>query len=403
MTKQMWRGERWWTSPYNYDSEVRMNMNLPQTVAFHDATLRDGEQTPGLVYTADEKVEIARMLDNMGMDRIEAGMPAVSDEDFLAVKRIVDLGLRAEIMVFSRAMAKDIDKAVEAGVDGVILEVPSGEPRIKYQFNWTEDEVIKRSLAAVKYAKDKGLKVVFFPYDTTRSKIGFLTELLNKIVYEGKPDSVAVVDTTGCILPRAMHALITKVKEIVGSLPVEVHTHNDFGLAVANSLAAFEAGAEVIHGCLTGFGERTGNAPLEEIAVALSLLYGVKHNYNNAGTMKAAKALREIARMPIPPAKPLVGSLCFAREIGLGIEMLTKAPQAVFSVEPEYVGAKSVALLGKKSGRGSITMKLDEIGYKEELTEEQKEKLLLLIKESSIKKKGLVTDAEFVEMLKGLK
>lgn len=397
-----WQGERWWTSPYNYTEEARDRMRLPERVRFHDATLRDGEQTPGVVFTPADKVEIAKALDAIGVDRIEAGMPAVSKDDFNAVKEIAALGLSADIMVFSRAMAKDIDDAVACGVDGVILEVPSGEPRLKYQFNWSEQEVIDRSLNAVKYAKDCGLNVVFFPYDTSRSKFSFLRDLVGKVVSDGKPDSVAVIDTTGCCLPAGMFQLVTKVREIVGGLPLEVHTHNDFGLAVANTLAAMEAGAEVLHGCLTGLGERTGNAPLEEIAVAVSLLYGVDHNLKHEMFYQTAQMIREKAKIPIPPNKPLLGAHCFAREIGIGIEMLRKAPQAVFAVEPEYVGTESSALLGKKSGKGSISMKLNELGLKVDLDESAQTKLLDEIKSLSIKKKGLITDEEFKSLLETL-
>ncbi len=401
-TENAWQGERWWTSPYNFTEETRDRMRLPKRVTFHDATLRDGEQTPGVVFTPADKVEIAKALDAVGVDRIEAGMPAVSKDDFNAVKEIAGLGLDAEITVFSRAMAKDIDDAVACGVDGVILEVPSGEPRLKYQFNWSEEEVIDKSLNAVKYAKDCGLKVVFFPYDTSRSKFSFLRDLVGKVVSEGKPDSVAVIDTTGCCLPTGMFQLVTKVREIVGGLPVEVHTHNDFGLAVANTLAALEAGAEVLHGCLTGLGERTGNAPLEEIAVAVSLLYGVDHNLKHEMFYQTAHLIREKAKIPIPPSKPLLGAHCFAREIGIGIDMLHKAPQAVFAVEPEYVGTKSIALLGKKSGKGSISMKMKELGLQKELDEDAQKKLLEEIKGLSIKRKGLVTNEEFEKMVNAL-
>ncbi|MFQ5896596.1 MAG: 3-hydroxy-3-methylglutaryl-CoA lyase, partial [Nitrospinota bacterium] len=241
-----WDTKEWWVSPFNYHEEVRAGLSLPSRVALHDATLRDGEQTPGVVFRKEEKVAIARMLDEVGVDRIEAGMPAVSREDAEAIKEISSLGLRARVMVFSRAMPEDIDRAIECGVSGAVVEVPSGVPRLKYQYTkWSEKDIIERSVRAVSYAKDKGLFVNFFPFDTTRAELSFLKRLVGEVVERAKPDSVCVVDTTGSTLPRAMAFLVGELRREV-DVPLEVHTHNDLGLGVASSLAAVEAGAEVV-------------------------------------------------------------------------------------------------------------------------------------------------------------
>ena len=266
--------DKWWTSPFNWEEDVRKDLSLPAKVEIHDATLRDGEQTPGVVFRKHEKVAIAKKLDEIGVDRIEAGMPAVSKEDMEAIKEISSLGLNAKIMTFSRAMPADIDRAIECGADGAVVEVPSGLPRLKYQYNWSQEDIIERSITAVKYAKDKGLFVNFFPFDTTRAEFDFLKRLVGEVAEKAKPDSLCVVDTTGCILPRAMGFLVGELGRLV-DIPIEVHTHNDLGCGIATSLAAVEAGAQTVHVCANGLGERTGNASLEEMAVSLKTMLGV--------------------------------------------------------------------------------------------------------------------------------
>ena len=233
---------QYWISPYNFIPEVTDKLDLPEKVEIHDATLRDGEQTPGLVFSVEEKVAIAKKLDEVGIDRIEAGMPAVSPQDFEAIKQISALGLNAKIYTFARAMNADIDKAVECGADGVIIEVPIGYPKLKYQFKWTWEDVLKKSAAVINYAKDKGLHAVFFPYDTTRAREDDLTNLLTGIIKNSQPDSIGVVDTMGCATPEAIKYLVRKVKDLT-NLPVEIHTHNDFGTGVATELAAVTVGS----------------------------------------------------------------------------------------------------------------------------------------------------------------
>jgi isopropylmalate/homocitrate/citramalate synthase len=274
MTPEFRRDDQWWVSPFNVTNDVRRSFSLPPRVQIHDATLRDGEQTPGVVFSVADKIAIAEMLAIVGVDHIEAGMPAVSDDDFAAIKQIAKLGLTSRIYTFVRAITADIDKSLECGVDGVILEVPIGYPKLLWQFKWTWEDVLRKSVEVVRYAKAHNLEVVYFPYDTTRAREEDLTNLLTRIVQDAPPDSVGIVDTMGCVLPGAMKYLVRLVKRLTNGLPVEVHTHNDFGMAVATELAGVEAGAEVVHSCANGLGERTGNAALEELIVALHVLYG---------------------------------------------------------------------------------------------------------------------------------
>jgi len=392
MENRPWETENWLTSPVNYWEEVRKNFTLPKKVLFHDATLRDGEQTPGVVFRKEEKVEIAKKLSELGVDRIEAGMPAVSEEDAQAIKDIVSLKLPAKTMVFSRAMPKDLDNAIECGVWGVVLEVPSGEARIKYQMGWTEDQVIERSVTAVKYAKDNGLFVNFFPYDTTRAKFSFLERLLSEVMEKGGPDSVSVIDTTGVALPSAIGALVRKVKSLV-DVPVEVHTHNDFGLGVAGTLSAVENGAEVVHVCANGLGERCGNAALDEVAICLKALYGVETNIKYEKLYETAQLVQKLSAVQMAQNKPVVGRLPFCREIGLGMNVVLEHPTVLFPIKPEFVGQKIQMLLGKKSGKPSIQVKLDALGLS--ATDDQVAEMLQLVKAKGIEKKNTLSDDEF--------
>ena len=279
MTAEYFKEGEWWVSPYNVIDEVTSTFDLPEKVEIHDATLRDGEQTPGVVFSPEDKIAIAEKMSEVGVDRIEAGMPAVSPDDYKAIKEICSLGLKSRIYTFARAMESDIDSAIECGADGVIIEVPIGYPKLKYQFGWTWEDVYKKSAPIIKYAKDNGLHTVFFPYDTTRAREDDLENLLNAVMDNCPPDSVGVVDTMGCALPEAIKYLVRKVKKMT-NLPVEIHTHNDFGMGVATELAAVEVGASVVHSCVNGLGERTGNAAMEELVLALEVLYGIKMDYD---------------------------------------------------------------------------------------------------------------------------
>ena len=387
---------QWWVSPYNCIPEVRSKMDLPQRVQIHDATLRDGEQTPGVVFSLADKIAIAEKLDEIGVDRIEAGMPAVSEMDFQAIKEISRLGLRAKIYTFARAINADIDKALECGCHGVIVEVPIGYPKLKYQFKWTWEDVLRKSVGVINYAKSRGMHVVYFPYDTTRARADDLTNLLTRIMQDAPPDSVGVVDTMGCILPEAMKYMVRMVKSLT-KLPVEVHTHNDFGMAVATELAGVEAGAECVHSCANGLGERTGNAALEELIVALHVLYGYDTQYDLARLPELGELVSRISGFPIAANKPILGDRNFTRESGIGVDLVVKEPLAMFGTHPALTGRKGEVVLGKKSGKASITYNLEQMGITD-ADDEAVGEMLKRVKDRGIAKRGLLTPDEFQEI-----
>jgi len=386
---------RWWVSPFNLNPEVRKTYQLPPRVQLHDATLRDGEQTPGVVFSVADKVAIAEKLAEVGVDRIEAGMPAVSDQDFQAIKEITKLNLPSKIFTFARAMRADIDKSLECGAHGVVVEVPIGYPKLQWQFKWTWEDVLRKSVDVVNYAKERGLYVLYFPYDTTRAREEDLTNLLTRMMQDAPPDSVGIVDTMGCVLPEAMKYMVRLVKKLTG-LPVEAHTHNDFGLGVATELAAVEAGAEVIHCCSNGLGERTGNAALEELITCLHVLYGYETHYKLDKLPELGELVSRLSGLPIAVNKPILGSRNFTRESGIGVDLVIKEPLAMFGTHPALTGRAGDIVLGKKSGKASITYTLEQMGLTAD--DEAVAEMLKLVKDKSIAKRGLVTNEEFREI-----
>jgi isopropylmalate/homocitrate/citramalate synthase len=388
-----WRSDDWWVSPFNFADSVVGDLDLPETVLIHDETLRDGEQTPGIVFRKDEKVRIAQLSDDAGVRRMNVALPAVAPEDVEAVKAITKLGLQSEVFVLSRAMESDIDLAAECGVDGVVFEVPVGAPRLQFQFTkWTEDDVIQKSVDNIRYARSKDLRVVFFLMDSSRADPAFLDRLLERVTKEATPDSIALVDTSGCMTPQATAWLVRHMRDVTG-LPIEIHTHNDMGLAVGNSMAALGAGASAIHTSIGGIGERTGNTPLEEAAVAVKVLYGLDPGIDLARLTDLTREVAGIARFDLAPNKPIAGTRTFTRESGMGIDLIKSQPLGLFCLHPRLVGQEAQYLLGKKSGAPSIRMKLDDLGL--DADDDQIREILGRVKEVGIEKKGPLTDEEF--------
>jgi isopropylmalate/homocitrate/citramalate synthase len=391
MEQAPWWSDQWFVSPYNYDPELRAGMTLPPRLIIHDSTLRDGEQTPGVVLRRGEKLRIAQLLDSVGVERIEAGMPAVSEEDYAAIADIVQSGVKADVYAFARAMPADVDLCARSGAQGIVIEVPSGHLRLKYQYKWTEADVLARAIEAVSRAKQLGLKVVFFPFDAARASGPFYEELISRVWNEAHPDSVCVVDTVGATLPDALALMVRKVRRIIDG-PIEVHTHNDFGMGVGGTLQAVMAGATVAHVCVNGLGERTGNAPLEEVAVASRALLDVDTGIDLTRMKELSLLVEETTGVTLARNKPVVGDLAFAREIGLGIELVKTQQRTVFPFIPSSVGMEPTVVIGKKSGVRSIAMKLEEWGL--EATEDEMRSMLADVKQQAIDTGRPLTDDE---------
>ena len=366
-------------------------------VGFYDTTLRDGEQTVGVVLTPDEKLELARGLDELGVERIEAGFPRVSDDDWRAVELIASAGLAAEVWGFSRAVAADTEALVELGVRASVIESPISDLKLQ-ALGVSRDEMIDRITRAVSFAAGRGITVAYFGVDSTRADPGYY-ERVYKTAVEAGASEVVVVDTLGIATPEAVAELVGRAREWLGAgIPVHFHGHNDFGLATAAAIAAARAGARWIHGTINGMGERAGNANLAEIALALRGLYGVETNLRLERVREFSERLRALSGYELEPYKPLVGENLFTRESG-AVASQFHDPPAIEPYSSALVGAERRVVLGKKSGIDSIRIKANELGL--ELTDEDQRRLLAEVKRRGTEKRGLVTDAEFVELARG--
>ena len=384
-------------SPFNNEPEAIAGFRPPKEVLIHDCTLRDGEQQPGLVFREDEKVAIAQRLDELGIQQIEAGMPAVSEEDRSAIRRIVGLRLNAKISALCRLVKEDIDMALDCDVWGIVCSAPAGYLQLKHKLKWSEEQFTRTVLEITDYVKSHGLYVILSPYDTTRADLRFLTSLVQTCVREGKIDRVRVVDTVGCAAPHAMTYIVRKIKD-AAALPVEVHCHDDFGLATANTIAGVLGGAEVVSTTINGVGERSGNTPTEEVAVSLKLLYGIETGLRYDKLYEVSAFIQRVSKVPLQSHKAIVGENSFKQESGLIVGGFLEMPATAQPFDPKFVGRDWEIVLGKKSGRRSIEYKLERMGI--EATDEQVELLLQKVKEQSISKKGALTDEEFGRLVR---
>jgi len=355
-----------------------------------DTTLRDGEQTPGVSLSVEQKIMVAEALDNLGVDIIEAGTAIASEGDFQAIKEISQGGLRAEICSFARIKKEDIDASADAGADSIFMVAPSSDIHINAKFPGKSKEfVIEKSIEAVEYAKERGLIVEFGAEDASRAELDFVIELFKK-AEEANADRVTFADTVGVLSPERMEEIVKKIKAEV-KLPLAIHCHDDFGLATANTIFGVKAGADEFHGTINGLGERAGNAAIEEVVIALEYLYGIKTNIKKDRIYNTSKLVERLSRVVVPPNKPVVGENAFTHESGIHTSALFRDATAYEPISPEVVGRRRVIVLGKHAGRASVEAIMNELGYK--ATPEQMKEILVRIKEIGDKGKR-VTDAD---------
>jgi isopropylmalate/homocitrate/citramalate synthase len=363
-------------------------------VGFYDTTLRDGEQTVGVVFSPEDKLELARGLDELRIERIEAGFPRVSEDDWRAVQLISQAGLHAEVWGFSRAVPADVDALVELGVEASVIESPISDLKLQ-ALGISREKMLQRITDAIANAVEHGIRVAFFGVDSTRAEPEYYAEVYRAAVQAGARE-VVVVDTIGIATPEAAEFLVRQTREWVGpEIPIHWHGHNDFGLATACSLAAVKGGARWIQGTINGMGERAGNASLPEVALALRGLYDVDTNLRLERVRVFAARLRELSGYELEPFKPFVGENLFTRESG-SVASQFHDPPAIEPYSSELVAAERRLVLGKKSGLDSIRIKAAELGL--ELDDGAQRELLARVKELGTRKRGLVTDEEFLEL-----
>ncbi len=360
------------------------------TVGLYDTTLRDGEQTVGVVFSPEEKLEIARALDAAGIDRIEAGFPRVSDDDWRAVELIASAGLRAEVWGFSRAVPADVEVLVELGVQASVIESPISDGKLQ-ALGVSRETMLERIAKAVRFATEHGIRVCFFGVDSSRADREFFAQAYVTAVEAGAAE-IAVVDTLGIATPEAAAFLVGNARERLGdTIPVHWHGHDDFGLATAAAVAAVQAGATWVQGTINGMGERAGNADLTEIALAVEALYGIPTRLDLRAARELSRLVQERAGTPLAPWKPVTGDTLFTRESG-AVAAQFHDPPAIEPYSSDVVGAPRGIVLGKKSGVDSIRIKVAELGL--DVPEERYPALLSEVKRLGVEKRGLVTDDE---------
>ncbi|MEE0925281.1 MAG: (R)-citramalate synthase [Methanobrevibacter sp.] len=345
-----------------------------------DTTLRDGEQTPGISLNAAKKLRIAVKLDEIGVNAIEAGSAVTSEGERDAIRLITSQGLNAEIVSFARTLIKDVDYCLECDVDAVNVVVPTSDLHLKYKLRKSRDEMIEDAVKVVEYAKDHGLNVEVAAEDSTRTDLKYLRRMYKEVIASGA-DRICPCDTVGMLTPLKSFKFYQSFTDL--GVPVSAHCHNDFGLAVANTLSAIDGGAKRFHGTINGIGERAGNAAIEEVVLGLNTLYkdnGYEENYNWESTQKktsqyttdikinqiynTSKLVSRLSNAPIGLNKPIVGENAFAHESGIHADGVIKNSSTYEPITPELVGHRRKFIIGKHVGTKGLNNRLKELGIK---------------------------------------
>jgi len=313
-----------------------------------DTTLRDGEQTPGVAFTRKEKLFLAKKLDALGVDMIEAGIPAMGEDEIECLRAMVDMGLRSPLLTWNRMKIEDIDCALKTGIPNAHITVPASPVQIAHKLGSSEDQVLSDMVSCVGYARDRGLTVSVGAEDASRANLSFLIRLFQEAERLGAV-RVRYADTTGCMTPF-------QVKEVMGILSghigieIEFHGHNDLGLATANALGAYRGGARAISCTVNGLGERAGNTPLEEIALVLKNCEGYATNIDLKKITEVSEWVERFSGKTLHGGKPIVGQDVFTHESGIHVDGILKCRDTYEALRPEELGRHSHIIVGKFSG-----------------------------------------------------
>jgi isopropylmalate/homocitrate/citramalate synthase len=350
-------------SPYNRHYEVTESFNLSPVLIVNDCTLREGEQTAAANFTLEEKLEIAALLEEAGIHQLQGGYPGRSPIDFKFVqqfkKQRQDIKIEAIAQVFQKDWKDQISRSLDCEPDVLDLIYPSSDLRLKYVQKISRDQMLERSIEAVEFARDQGAVVRFAPVDTTRTDFEFLMKLFDSVIAAGS-ERITIADTAGAITPTAMGFLVREsVRRF--SVPVQVHCHNDFGLALANALAAVEAGASIIDVTVNGIGERAGNVSLDELAIALTVFYDMDSGIDTTKLNGLARHVEKLTKVPIHEYKPLIGRAAFTHKLDAHVKGVLAHPPLYEVIPPESVGNRRIIPIGKYTGPVVIRAKLDEL------------------------------------------
>lgn len=400
-----WHQSKWFTSPWNFAEEVTSQFKFAPKIKFHDVSLRDGEQQAGLLFTKDQKIELAEKMAEMGIHRIEAGMPAVSPQDREAIveiaKRYNQKG-SPEIFAFARCMRDDVKLAADCGVKGVVVEIPASEHIVKYAYRWPYEKAIELAIDATLCAKEQGLYTVFFPIDGTRTELNTFMNLITRVANEGHMDALAIVDTFGGLAPSACSYLVKEIKKKIDK-PLELHFHDDYGLGAANTLAGLSAGAEVCHTSISGIGERAGNTPYEQVALALLTMYGKDTGLKYDRMYGLSQLMRKMTGLPLRPNMGIVGETINEIESGIVADWYYNAKdEAPLELSPylyELTGHPDAkVVIGKMSGIPTVNIYLEQMGIECD-DNDVKMEIVRQIKNKAFELGGLLTEGQFAEIV----
>jgi len=371
-----------------------LSLTLPEPIEICDVTLRDGEQSPGVVFSRDEKLEIAHLLDELHIDIIEAGFPVVSQDERECVRAVARAGLDARVCCIARAVMSDVDAAIECDVDVVSVFIATSDLHVKYKYHRSLEEVVRCAIDAAEHAKDHGLTVRFAAEDATRTPIPRLLSVF-KEAQDAGVDYVSIADTVGILNPFTTQHLVRTLKEQL-SVPLCLHCHDDLGLATANTLVGAACGARQLHATVNGIGERAGNTPLEELLVGLRLHFGVD-KYDLSVLTRLSKLVEKCSGMAVAKNKAVVGENAFAHESGIHVAAIISHPRTYEVFDPSLVGAQRRLVIGKHTGKKALAHIARQMGYT--LSDECLCMVLGRIKQCTELKKGITWDTlrRFIE------
>jgi len=364
-----------------------------------DTTLRDGEQTAGVVFSNHEKIAIADLLDEIGVDQLEVGIPTMGGDEKAAIKKIAQRGLKASIMAWNRAVISDIEQSIDCGADAVAISISVSDIHIEHKLKTSREWVLESMLKSVEYAKKNGVYVSVNGEDASRANRDFLVQFITEAKKAGA-DRFRYCDTVGIMEPFKINKVIKDLRETTG-FDIEMHTHNDFGMATANAIAGILGGATHVGVTVNGLGERAGNAALEEVFMALKHVYGYELDVDTKRFRELSEYVSRASGRELPSWKAIVGTNMFAHESGIHADGAIKNPKNYEAFSPDEVGLARQLVIGKHSGRASILKKFEEYG--EELDNKAADWLLEKVRETSVNLKRSLFDKELVQLYREYK
>ena len=374
-----------------------VNDNDGKKITIVDTTLRDGEQTAGVVFANEEKIAIAEMLSDLGVDQLEVGIPTMGGDEKQAIKEIVKRNLKPSIMAWNRAVISDIEQSIDCGVDAVAISTSVSDIHIQHKLKKSREWVVENMVKSVEFAKKNGLYVSVNGEDASRADREFLIEFINAAKQAGA-DRFRFCDTVGIMEPFILKEEIKYLYDNT-QFDIETHTHNDFGMATANALAGLHGGATHVGVTVNGLGERAGNAALEEVLMALMIVCGYKgKDINTKMFREVSEYVSRASGRELPKWKAIVGSNMFAHESGIHADGALKDPKNYEAFDPSIVGLERQIVIGKHSGRAAIVNKFKE--YDIDLTDEESKGILELVRSTSVRLKRTLFDKELVQLYK---